>query len=351
MSAPSRPRDERAEASPVPVALESEARSGPLADLRERYRSLLLVPELGIAVAAVVVFVGWSVSTPLFLSSDNLLTVVQQIALLGIVATGMTFLMVAGELDLSVGSAYGFLAVLAALLVGRHGVDPVLGILITLAVGAAIGLVNGFVTTRVAIPSFIVTLAMLGILRGLALVLAQGLPISSGDHATWKSIASGRLFGEVPAQVLWLLAIVLIGGLVLAKTKLGSDVYSVGGNARAAGNAGIDVRRTKLVCFALTSMLVAVIACILVGWLGSAEPSTGQGFELNVIAAVVIGGTALTGGTGSVLGTFLGAAVIGMISNGLVLTGVDEYWQQVVTGGIILLAVVIQRQLQRRALR
>jgi ribose transport system permease protein len=329
--------------APLGVTPEQEAAGGLVADLRERYRTLLLVPEFGIAVAAVLVFAGWSLATPLFLTSDNLLTVAQQIALLGIVATGMTLLMVAGELDLSVGSAYGFLAVFVAWLAGVQGLDPVLAVLLTLALGAGIGAVNGVITTRVGIPSFVVTLAMLGILRGLALLLAEGLPVSVGDHETWKQIVSGRLFGQIPAQALWFAAIVAVGAFVLAKTKFGSDIYATGGNARAAANAGIATRRTKLLCFVLTGLLVAVSACILAGWLQSAEPSTGQGFELSVIAAVVIGGTGLAGGTGSVVGTFLGAAVIGMISNGLVLTGVDDYWQQVVTGAIILLAVVVQR--------
>jgi ribose transport system permease protein len=322
-----------------------------VADLRERYRTLLLVPEFGIGVAAVLVFAGWSLATPLFLNSENLLTVAQQIALLGIVATGMTYLMVAGELDLSVGSAYGFLAVFVAWLVGEQGLDPVLAVALTLALGAAIGTVNGTVTTLLGIPSFVVTLAMLGILRGLALLLADGLPVNVGDHETWNSIVSGRLFGQIPAQALWFAVIVAAGAFVLAKTKFGSDVYATGGNERAAAHAGIATRRTKLVCFMVTGVFVAVSACILAGWLGSAEPSTGQGFELSVIAAVVIGGTGLAGGTGSVVGTFLGAAVIGMISNGLVLTGVNDYWQQVVTGGIILLAVVVQQFTGRRGAR
>jgi ribose transport system permease protein len=325
--------------------------TGLVADLRERYRTVLAVPEFGIGVAAVLVFAGWSLATPLFLTSDNLLTVAQQIALLGIVATGMTLLMVAGELDLSVGSAYGFLAVFVAWLVGEQGLDPVLAVAATLALGAAIGMVNGTITTRLAIPSFVVTLAMLGILRGLALLLADGLPVDVGEHETWNAIVSGRVFGQIPAQAVWFAAIVAAGAFVLAKTKFGSDVYATGGNASAAANAGIATHRTKLLCFVVTGVLVAVSACILAGWLGSAEPSTGQGFELSVIAAVVIGGTGLAGGTGSVVGTFLGAAVIGMISNGLVLTGVNDYWQQVVTGGIILLAVVVQRYTGRRGVR
>lgn len=308
------------------------------------------IPESGILIAAVLVFVGWSVTTDLFLTSDNLLSVAQQIALLGIVAVGMTFLMVAGELDLSVGSAYGFLGILLATLLGDHGLPVVAAVAATVAAGASIGAINGLVTVGIGIPSFIVTLGMLSVLRGLALVMAAGLPISTGDHPAFKSIASGDVVG-VPAQVLWLVAIVAVGAWVLAKTKFGYDVYATGGNVVAARNAGIRVHRTKVASFVLVGVLTAIAACLLVGWLGSAAPSTGVAFELSVIAAVVIGGTGLSGGVGSVVGTFLGAAVIGMISNGLVLRGVDEYWQQVVTGLIILVAVAAQTLLQRRALR
>lgn len=307
-------------------------------------------PELGILLAALATFAGWSIFAPEFLTTDNLLSIGQQISFLGIVATGLTFLLIAGELDLSVGSGYGFLAIVFAVLVVDHGVNLVVAIALTILLGVAIGFVNGFFTTQFRIPSFIVTLGMLGVLRGAALVLAGGLPVGTITDQTFYTVSAGLFFGDkVPAQVFWLLGVTVAAGVVLAFTKFGSRVYATGGNRLAASHAGIKTRRTKLFCFMLTGALVGLVGVLSVGWLGNANPLTGQGFELQVIAAVVIGGTSLFGGAGSIFGTFLGAAIIGMISNGLVLVGADQYWQQLVTGSIIVAAALLNVTLRRAA--
>jgi ribose transport system permease protein len=313
-------------------------------------RILAQFPEAGILLATVVTFAGWSIFAPEFLTTDNLLSIGQQISYLGIVAVGLTFLLIAGELDLSVGSMYGFLAIVFAELVVNQGVNLVLGIALTILLGIGIGFVNGFVTTQFLIPSFIVTLGMLGVLRGGALVVAGGLPIGTVTDQTFYNVSAGLYFGDaVPAQVFWLAGVMLVAAIVLAFTKFGYQVYATGGNRLAAAHAGINTRRTKLFCFMVTGGLVGLIGVLSVGWLGTANPLTGQGFELQVIAAVVIGGTSLFGGAGSIFGTFLGAAIIGMISNGLVLVGVDQYWQQLVTGAIIVAAALLNVTLRRAA--
>jgi ribose transport system permease protein len=277
--------------------------------------------------------------------------VAQQIAFLGMVATGETFLLIAGELDLSVGSAYGFLAIVLAWLMARHGVALVPAIALTLAAGLAVGAINGLFTTRFRIPSFIVTLGMLGVLRGLALALAAGLPITlPGVAPAFNAVSTGTAFGVVPAQVIWLVAVLILGSAALARTKFGYAVYATGGNRRSAAQVGIKTGRIKFYCFLITGALVALIAILSVGWLGSADPGTGNGFELQVIAAVVIGGTSLFGGAGSVFGTFLGATVIGMLSNGLILLGLDQYWQQFATGTIIVAAALLNVTIRRRAI-
>src|SRR5712691_1218738 len=305
-------------------------------------------PEAGILLATAAIFAGWSIFAPEFLTTDNLLSIGQQISFLGIVATGMTFLLIAGELDLSVGSNYGFLAIVFAFLVVDHGVNLVLALVLTVLFGVVIGFVNGFLTTQFRIPSFIVTLGMLGVLRGAALVLSGGLPVGTLTDQTFNTVSAGLFFGgAVPAQVFWLAGVMIAGAVVLAFTKFGSQVYATGGNRLAAAHAGIKTRRTKLCCFMLTGGLVGLIGVLAVGWLGNANPLTGQGFELQVIAAVVIGGTSLFGGAGSIFGTFLGAAIIGMISNGLVLVGVAQYWQQFVTGSIIVAAALLNVTLRR----
>jgi ribose transport system permease protein len=305
-------------------------------------------PEAGILVATAAIFAGWSIFAADFLTTDNLLSIAQQISFLGIVATGMTFLLIAGELDLSVGSMYGFLAIVFAVLVVDHGVNLVLAAAITIVFGVAIGFANGFFTTQFRIPSFIVTLGMLGVLRGAALVLSGGLPVGTVTDQTFNTVSAGLFFGgAVPAQVFWLLGVLVVSAVVLAFTKFGYRIYATGGNRLAAAHAGVKTRRTKLLCFMLTGALVGLIGVLAVGWLGNANPLTGQGFELQVIAAVVIGGTSLFGGAGSILGTFLGAAIIGMISNGLILVGVDQYYQQLVTGTIIVAAALLNVTVRR----
>ncbi len=319
--------------------------------LRARLLRLLVdVPEAGILVAVLVLFAALAVAAPNFLSVNNLLSVAQQIAFLGIVATGETFLLIAGELDLSVGSSYGFLGIVLAWLMVRQNVGLAPAIALTLLAGLAVGAINGLFTTRFRIPSFIVTLGMLGVLRGLALGLAAGLPITLASvDPTFNAVSTGQAFGVVPAQAIWLVGVLVAGSVVLALTKFGYAVYATGGDRRSAAQVGIKTGRVKFYCFLLTQALVAVIAILSVGWLGSANPLTGQGFELQVIAAVVIGGTSLFGGAGSVFGTLLGAAVIGMLSNGLILLGLDQYWQQFATGAIIVAAALLNVTIRGRA--
>jgi ribose transport system permease protein len=336
----------------LPEAEEGDQESGGRGGPRTRVLRLIVdVPEASILVAVLVLFVVLAVFATHFFTFSNLLSVAQQIAFLGIVATGETFLLVAGELDLSVGSAYGFLGIVLAWLLARHGIALIPAILLTLAAGIAIGVVNGLFTTRFRIPSFIVTLGMLGVLRGLALALAAGLPITLPSlNPAWNAVSTGTLFGVIPAQVIWLVAVLILGSVVLARTKFGYAVYATGGNRRSAAQVGIKTGRVKFYCFVVTGALVALISILSVGWLGSADPTNGNGFELQVIAAVVIGGTSLFGGAGSVFGTFLGAAVIGMLSNGLILLGLDQYWQQFATGTIIVAAALLNVTIRRRAL-
>ena len=315
-------------------------------------RVFVNVPEAAIFLATVALFVALSISAANFATTDNLLSIGQQVSFIGIVATGMSFLLIAGELDLSVGSGYGFTSIILAWLVINHGWSLGAAIPVTLLIGAGIGLFNGTMTTRFRVPSFIVTLGMLGVLRGLALVLSQGLPIGVVESHWFNKASTGLAFGgHVPAQVFWLAGVMIVGGIVLAHTRFGYHLYATGGNRAAAASAGIKTARIKVYAFVLTGLLVGLVGVLAVGWLGSANPLTGDGFELQVIAAAVIGGTSLFGGAGSIFGTFLGAAVIGMLSNGLVLLGVDQYWQQFTTGAIIVGAALLNVSIRRVALQ
>ncbi len=312
---------------------------------------ILRIRELGIFVATVAIFAFLAIARPdTFLTEFNLLNLLRSISFIGIVAVGMTFLFIAGELDLSVGSMYAFLAVMVGWLMVDQGWVWWAASLGAVALGAAIGLFNGGVTTYFRIPSFIVTLGMLSALRGGALVRSGGTPITGvgGDQPDFYRFTGAQAFGVVPAPILWFLGIVLVGGWVLAKTRFGYHVYATGDNARAAANAGIRTVRVKIACFVMTGALVGLVGAITAGWQRTGSPTAGNQFELDVIAAVIIGGTNLFGGSGSILGTFLGAAVAGMIANGLILLGADINSQPIAKGAVIILAVLLDVSIRRR---
>jgi ribose/xylose/arabinose/galactoside ABC-type transport system permease subunit len=329
--------------------LDAGAACGP-AEPHRRGPAILRLREFNVLAAAALLFVALSLATPLFPSPENLLLVARQISILAIIATGMTFLFIAREIDLSVGSTYGFLAVTLAFLISKWFINPWLAMLITVLLGMLIGLLDGLVITQFGIPSFIVTLGMLSILRGAALLLTGGWPIlvklPPGD--SFLNITAGRAWGVIPMQVFWMIGIMLIAGFVLSKTRFGSHVYATGGNEESAILTGIATKRVKIISFMITSALCGVTAALLVGQIHSASPLTGTGFELDIIAAVVIGGTPLFGGAGSILGTLLGAAILGMITNGLVLLGVSAFFEPVAKGLIIILAILVDTLVRRR---
>ncbi len=313
-----------------------------------RWRRLIGAHEFGVLVATAAIFAFCALFVNHFLTSENLLSVAQQIAFIGIIGAGMTMLMVAGEIDLSVGSQYGLLSVLMAYSVTQWQLPVALAAVLVIGLGALIGMIQGLITTLFKVPSFVVTLAGLAILRGAALLITAGQPLQGSTSPGYHSLVGGNAVGSLAAQTLWMAAIMFGLGWVLSRTKFGFDVYATGGNAKAALNAGIRTARVKVICFALTGALCGLAGFILVGWLGSANPLTGNGFELSVIAAVVVGGASLTGGVGTMAGTLLGALVAGLIANALVLMGVDGNWQQVATGVLILAAVLTNRLVATR---
>jgi ribose transport system permease protein len=334
-----------------------------------RAEHLVRQRELGILIAALGMFVLLSIFSDKFLTVSNVLNVARQISILAIVACGMTYLFVSGELDLSVGSAYAMAAIVFGLIAVKTGADPAIAVLGTVLFGALVGLVNGVITTKIGIPSFIVTLGMLSIMRGGALLASGGWPIQYNQRNWFTNLISGNilvtnngvsLIGTVlslppgtsavliPMQILCMVVVVLVSGFILARTQYGYHVYATGGNREAAKRAGINTDRVKITNFVLTGALVGLAASILVTWLNTANPDTGVGFELDVIAAVIIGGTNLFGGAGSIFGTFLGAAIAGMISNGLVLLGASAYFEGVAKGTIIIAAVALDIAIRSR---
>jgi ribose transport system permease protein len=303
--------------------------------------------SLTITVAGLILFVFFSLATRQFLTANNLLNIVRNVSLIGIVAVGMTYVLVAGEIDLSVGSAYGVLIVIMGLLVSGAGLDPWLATLIVIGLGALIGTVNGTLVTRFGVPSFIVTLAMLTAYRSAALILSGQKPSVTQGEGLFYTLTGGSL-GPVPWLIVWMLLVGVIGGVVLSTSRFGYHVYATGGSVEAARNSGIDTGRVKLICFAVTSALCGLVAGLLWGYLHTAAPVTGTGFEFRVIGAVIVGGVLLSGGRGTIYGSLVGAVIIGMITSGLVLMGFSQDIGDVATG-LLIVAVGTFDLLARRA--
>jgi ribose transport system permease protein len=293
-------------------------------------------------------FVFLSIASPYFLTTTNLASVVRQTAVINIMALGMTLVIVSGGIDLSVGAILAFSGV-AGTMAMASGQPIWVGILVGLLCGTGWGLLNGVLTTTLRIPPFIVTLGTLGIARGVTLILAEGLPIT-GLPQELAYLGEGTIFG-FPFVLLVLLATAALVHVLLDKTKLGRYTYAIGSNEQAAVYAGIPVSRYTVAVYAISGALCGLASMIEASRLMTGQPTAGQGYELQVIAAVVIGGGSLTGGEGSVVGTLIGAFIMGLLANGSDLLGINPYLQQAIIGAIIILAVALDEARKRRFVR
>lgn len=283
--------------------------------------------------------------TPYFLTISNLLNVAQQTSINAIIAVGMTFVIISAGIDLSVGSILAFSGVVLASALRSNFPLPI-AFLIGLGVGCLCGLVNGVLITHGRLPPFISTLGMMSVARGAALLYTQGRPIS-GFSENFRFLATGEIF-HVPSPVLIMVFVYLIAHFVLTRTKLGRYTYAIGGNEEAAILSGVNVKFYKTAVFGLCGMLSGLAAIILTARLNSAQPIAGIMYELDAIAATVIGGTSLMGGEGSVVGTLIGAFIMGVLRNGLNLLGVSSFVQQTVIGSVIIVAVLIDMALKKQ---
>jgi erythritol transport system permease protein len=315
------------------------------------------------AFIALLILMGiFTLLTSSFFTTENLIILVGQTAINAIMAIGMTFVILTGGIDLSVGSTVGLAAMVSGLLIDRGLVLPMFGvvvyfnvpaiIIIVLCLGVLVGAFNGLLVTRFNVAPFIATLGTLYVGRGLAQLSNEGatFPNLVGNpelrNTGFPILGAGTILG-IPI-VIWIMMIfTALGWFVASKTPFGRQVYAVGGNERAAELSGIYVQRIKMAVYMICGMCAAMTGLITASQLVAAHPATGESYELNAIAAVVLGGTSLAGGRGTVWGTLIGALVIGVLTNGLVLLGVQEFWKKVITGLVIILAVVLD-QLQAR---
>ncbi|QPM67220.1 ABC transporter permease [Atribacter laminatus] len=308
-------------------------------------RFFIFWDKIGILLVFIVVCVVFGILNPVFFNPLNIINVIRQVSIIGVMAVGMTLVILLGLIDLSVGSIVAFAGIIAAGFQVKWGGNFFLSLIIPLLVAAGIGYFNGYVSTKGGIHPFIVTLGSMSIFRGATLLIAQGKPIS-GMSPAFRFIGAGMI-GPIPFPVILFLGCVIVFGIILKRTVFGRYIYAIGGNQEAALLSGIMVDRVKILTYTILGTLSGLSALILTSRLNSGELVAGQGYELDVIASVVIGGTSMMGGEGGVYGTLIGALLIGVISNGLNLLGVQPYWQMMVKGTIIILAVLMDRMKRR----
>ena len=300
--------------------------------------------QFGLLAALVVLLVVFSFASEYFFTTSNLINVARQMSITAIVAVGMTFVIIAGGIDLSVGSTVALGGVISADVLHRSG-SPALAVAAGIVTGIVVGTFNGVVTARGRIAGFITTLATMQAIRGLGYIYTGGNPVSAFDKS-FTAIGVDSVLG-IPIPILIMLVVVGIGYLLLNRTRFGRYVYAVGGSETASRWTGLRVARVQSLVYVITGMLAGLAGVVLAARLGSGQPAAGQGFELDVIAAVILGGTSLVGGKGKISGTLIGVVLVAVLSNGLTLLDVSTYWQMVIKGAIILAAVILDTRARK----
>ena len=311
--------------------------------MKDKGNVIKFIQDKGVVIALIILVVVLSIASPQFRSFNNFLSLLRQSAINGFIAFGMTCVILTGGIDLSVGSVLALTTAIAAFLI-KGGMAVGLAIIIALAVGTVFGLVSGVMVTKGRLQPFIATLITMTVFRGCTMIFTGGKPISNlGGSELLKFVGRGYV-AMIPFPVILFLLVFAIMWFVLGKTTFGRRVYATGSNAVAAKLAGVNIDKTKLAVYAISGFMSALAGIILLSRLGSAQPTLGSGYELDAIAAVALGGTSMNGGRGRIWGTFVGVLIIAVLSNGLNIVGVSSYYQSVVKGIVILIAVLSDRE-------
>ena len=327
------------------ASLPTPARPGALAFVKHLFWRPAARQKLLAFASLVALLVFFSVASPNFLQVDNFVSILQATAVNGVLAIASTFVIVSAGIDLSVGTLMTFCAVMAGVVLTNFGLPLPLGIAAAIASGALCGFVSGTLIAKLKIPPFIATLGMMMLLKGLSLVISGTKPIYFNDTPGFSAISQDSLIGDlipalpIPNAVLILFLLAIAASIVLERTALGRYTYAIGSNEEAIRLSGVNVDFWKIVVYALGGGICGIAGLLIASRLNSAQPALGQGYELDAIAAVVIGGTSLSGGSGTILGTIIGAFIMSVLTNGLRILSVAQEWQTVVTGVIIILAV------------
>lgn len=299
--------------------------------------------ELTTVIALIILMAVITIINSNFLTANNLLNLLLQVTSNALIAFGMTFVILTGGIDLSVGSILALSSALTAGLLGS-GMPVTLVILISLILGCILGMMNGLLISYGKLAPFIVTLATMTIFRGATLVYTNGNPITKGlsDTFLFQFLGQGYIVG-IPFPVIIMFIVFIVLYVLLHKTAFGKSVYAIGGNEKAAYISGVKLNKVKIIIYSISGIMASISGLIITSRLSSAQPTAGASYEMDAIAAVVLGGTSLSGGKGRILGTLIGALIIGVLNNGLNIIGVSAFWQQVVKGVVILIAVLIDR--------
>lgn len=302
----------------------------------KKYTSKLNFRDYGVLIGFVVLCIAISMATPAFLSKQNVLNLLRQSSIIGIISAGMTFVIISGNFDISVGAVAALSGVIVMRL-ATTGTNLFLAIIAAIVVCAIIGLVNGIMVAKINVPSLIATMAMVTIVRGILLMITGGYPITQ-TIPMLDSLGNGYFLG-IPMPVIVFILVVIVSYIVLTQTKFGRNVYSIGGNQDASKLNGINVDNQKIKVFIINAVLAAIAGLVLTGRLGTASPVAGDSYDMDAIASVVIGGTSVSGGSGSVLKTIIGVLLMSVINNSFNLLGIDIFFQYIFKGLIILVAV------------
>ncbi|HEK9989833.1 TPA: ribose ABC transporter permease [Streptococcus equi subsp. zooepidemicus] len=306
-------------------------------------QAMKYMSELTTLIALVGLMIVITIINPSFLTTNNLLNLLLQVTANGFIAFGMTFVILTGGIDLSVGSSLALSSALAAGLIGG-GLPVSVAIVLAICLGGLFGMLNGLLIAYGKLAPFIVTLATMTIFRGATLVYTNGNPVTKGlsDSFLFQFLGQGYIVG-IPFPVILMFLVFVILAILLHKTAFGKAVYALGGNEKAAYISGIKLNKVKIIIYTISGMMASLSGLIITSRLSSAQPTAGASYEMDAIAAVVLGGTSLSGGKGRIWGTLIGALIIGVLNNGLNIIGVSAFWQQVVKGIVILIAVLLDR--------
>ncbi len=310
------------------------------------FKKVMASKEIGILIPLILICVITTIINPVFMSASNVINLLRSISVTLIGAIGMTFVLISGGLDLSVGSTLALSGMVSGYCMSVVGMGTIPSIVIGLVAGCLVGLINGLIITKLSIPPLIVTLGMMNIARGLVNVMSKGRPYSGFTDA-FNAIGQGSFLG-VPYSVFIALVLAILAGLMIKYTVFGRSVMAIGGNEETTRVSGVNIHRYKILTYVMMSFFAGVVGLLMASRLGSAQANAGSGWEMTIIASVVIGGTSMFGGSGSILGTVIGVAIMEALTVAMTMLRIDPYWQKVVVGAIIILAVGIDTARRRR---